>query len=246
MTIVATISCYTLSAQVLKATNRELLDEMVAPVLSESARGVLSTDNEVVSLGSISDTECHDISFAIRNTTATKVAITELRSSCSCLKLKSRALTLEGGEQTTIGATFNPAGRNDSFSLNIDLYTSLDSSRPTMRLIITGEVIRSDQWAHLAESMGALRLSRRSVTIEGRGSERIAIANSGTTALRLTASPQIEGLRLRTEPEVIEPQCEGDMVIEYRGEPIELNTAIVVDGISGSATQRMIKITIRR
>ena len=234
------------SAQVLKPVDREHLDAMVNPALSTKAAGTINSDCATLEVGTISDTEECDVRFVVRNTTTSKIAITELRTSCSCLKPMTRPLVIESGEQATIEATFNPAGRNGKFSYNIDLYTSLDESHPTERLTLVGSVKRSDEWAHLPESMGQLRLSRRSVTIEGQGSERIAMANSGTTPLRLTATSDVEHLRLYSIPEVIAPHSEGDIIVEYRGSAMELNTTIIVEGIDASAPQRTIRVTIKR
>ncbi len=238
--------CSTASAQVLQSVDRELLDAMVKPTLSTEAAGAVKADSDILQMGTISDGVSYDLCFVVRNTSTRSVAITELRSSCSCLKLKTRPTLIKSGEQRRIEATFDPAGRSGEFSLNIDLYTSLDEGHPTERLTITGRVERSDKWSHLPESMGELRLSRRAVTIEHQGRERIIIANSGTTPLHLAATTAIEGLRLYTTPEVIAPGDEGEMIVEYRGTPIELNTTITIEGISGSASQRRVEVTIKR
>jgi hypothetical protein len=102
--------------------------------------------------------------------------------------------------------------------------------------------------------MGTLRLSRKSVTLDGvrrdiTRTERIAIANSGTRDLRLTAQSTTPSITLRTEPEILAPGAEGDIVISYT--PTEevttdMETMLVVEGCEARASERVIRITIKR
>jgi hypothetical protein len=158
---------------------------------------------------------------------------------------------IEAGESVTLRAEFNPAGRNGGFSIPILLYTTLDTKHPTARLVVEGCVIASDEWSHLPQSMGTLRLSRKSVTFNSSTrTERIRVANIGEEPLRISATSTIEGIALRTEPEVLQPNDEGDIIITYApsAEPKhDIESAIIVEGCGAARpTERMIKITIKR
>ena len=98
--------------------------------------------------------------------------------------------------------------------------------------------------------MATHRASRKSVTFDrDTRTERIAVANAGDTPLRISAKPTTEGIALRTEPEVLQPNAEGDIVITYAPSlrpKHDIETVIFVEGCgTARPTERMIKITIK-
>lgn len=225
---------------------RAELDSLVNPALSEKAKGVFRGEEKNKNIGTIGAESCVEVSFTLRNATVEPITITEIRSSCSCLKVATRPETIEPNAAITIDAEFNPTGRNGKFSQNILVYTNLDAVRPTERLTVEGVVKNSDEWLHLPEYMGVLRLSRKEITLTSEGYERIAVANTSSQPVRLTAKSPVAGLEFSTEPEIIEAGTEGDIIIKYRGEARNLATLLIIEGIAGRPTDRMIKITIKR
>ena len=237
-------------AQERKIVSRAELDALVNPTLSEVAAGAIVAEPATRNMGEVADTATINAFFTLRNTTAEAIEVTEIRSSCSCLKVVTPITRIEAEESIVLRAEFNPAGRNGSFSIPILLYTPLDATKPTLRLVVEGTVTATDEWSHLPHSMGLLRLSRKSVTFSSdTRTERIAVANVGDTPLRISAKPTTEGIALRTEPEVLQPNEEGDIVITYlpTTEPKhDIETAIIVEGCGAARpSERMIKITIK-
>ncbi len=237
-------------AQERRVLSRAELDALVNPTLSEVAQGAIVAEPATRNMGEVADTDKVNAYFTLRNTTAEAIEITEVRSSCSCLKVVTPITRIEAKESVTLRAEFNPEGRNGGFSIPILLYTPLDSAHPTLRLVVEGSVMATDEWAHLPERMGTLRLSRRSVTFNSNTrTERIAVANVGDTPLRIGAKSTTAGITLRTEPELIMPNAEGDIVITFSPatEPRhDIETAIIVEGCgTARPTERMIKITIK-
>ena len=238
-------------AQERRVLSRAELDALVNPTLSEVAQGVIIAEPATRNMGEVADSERVNAYFVLRNTTTEAIEITEIRSSCSCLKLTTPITLIEAGESITLRAEFNPAGRNGGFSIPILLYTTLDPKHPTLRLTVEGNVVATDEWSHLPESMGTLRLSRKSVTFDrNTRTERIAVVNVGNCAIRLSAHPTAEGITLRTEPELLQPNAEGDIVITYSptAEPMrDIETAIIVEGCgTARPSERMIKIIIKK
>lgn len=225
---------------------RQQLDSLVNPALSTKATGALRASDRDKNIGIIGAGELARVSFVLHNATAKPITITELRSSCGCLTVTTKPSTIEPHSAMTVDAVFNPAGRNGWFSQNILVYTHLDGSQPTERLIVEGTVINDDEWLHLPKHMGVLRLSRKEVTITTKGEERIAVANTSAQPLGLSAKTTIKGLTFRTEPEIIEAGKEGDIIIEYDGEPCNITTMLIVEGIAARPSERVIKITIKR
>ena len=231
--------------------SRAEIDKVVNPSLSTVAKRAVRAERSVVEIGTIKQDEQREVSFTLKNTSASTVAITELRSTCSCLRVATKPKALRAGEEIEVVAMFNPAGRNGGFSIPILLYTTLDPKHPTLRLTVEGNVVATDEWSHLAESMGTLRLSRKSVTFDrNTRTERIAVVNVGENPVTLSAKPTAEGITLRTEPELLQPNAEGDIVITYSPttEPMrDIETAIIVEGCgTARPSERMIKIIIKK
>ena len=245
-----------ISANVLHAQlpSRSEIDQAVNPSLSTVAQRAVRAEKSVVDLGIIAQEEQRQVSFVLKNSSATTVTITELRSTCSCLKVATKPKTLRHNEELEVVATFNPAGRSGKIKLDIFVYTSLDAQSPTERLTVTGVMNIGDKYSHLPYGMGELRLSRRSVTIDNckvgaTRTERIAVANAGTRELTISAQSTVEGLSLRLAPTTLMPGEEGDIMISYTTKQAvtqDIQTMLIVDGCSGRPTDRAIKVTITK
>lgn len=228
---------------------RQELDSLVNPAVSKVAEDAIVADERHKNIGTTEADELVRVSFTLRNTTSEPIAITEIRSSCSCLKLTTKPQVIKARESISINASLNTEGRKGKFRHNIFVYTTLDSNHPTERLTLEGVIKNDDNWLHLPESIGDVRLSRKEVTIEGRGEERIAMANTSTKTMRLKALSTIAGLTLHTEPEVIEAGAEGNIVISYKPNKMivsDIETMLIVEGVEASAMERTIKIKIKR
>ena len=234
--------------------SRAEIDRAVNPSLSEVAKRAVRAEANIVELGTIKHYEQRTVSFMLKNTSATTVAITELRSTCSCLKVVTKPKALRPNEELEVVAVFNASGRTSKVKLDIFVYTSLDAKSPTERLTVTGTMAQSSKFAHLPYSAGELRLSRNTVTIDNTRmgatrTERIAVANTSTRVLSITAQSTVEGLSLRVEPTVLKPGEEGDIVVSYtpkRAVVEDIQTILILEGCSGRPTERAIKITIKR
>lgn len=238
-------------AQERRVLSRAELDALVNPTLSVVAEGAIVAEPATCNIGEVADTNKVNAYFTLRNTTTEAIEISSIRSSCSCLKVATPIKGIDVAESVTLRAEFNPAGRNGGFSIPILLYTPLDAEHPTLRLVVEGSVVATDEWSHLPERMGTLRMSRKSVTFDcNTRTERIAVANIGDKPVTLSTQPTIEGITLRTEPAQLMPDEEGDIVITYAptAEPkLDMETAIIVEGCgTARPTERMIKITIKK
>lgn len=243
-TIVAT-------AQERHLLSRSALDSLVNPPLSTSVAGYITAECEAINLGKISDSESVTVEFKLRNTGDQGVNITALRSTCSCLRVSADSERIEPQGKMSIVGSFDPVGRSGDFLLRILVYTDLDSLRPTLKLSIEGDIEANDTLSHLSHRIGALRLSRKEVTIgeSDSSTERIAVVNTSERPIRITSRSTIESLNLRSEPEVIAPKGEGDIVISYKPDRAlerDITTMLLIEGIEAPPIERMIKVTIKR
>lgn len=238
-------------AQVRTLPTREEIDSIVHPKLSVIAKRGVS--GESISVGEIDDTNTITARFTLRNTTEEVVAITELRTLCNCLQVTTTPRALQPNESMTLEVQFDPIGRTGTFEQEVYIYTSLDKHYPTERLTLTGEIRPTDRFPHLRHRMGALRLSRKEVVLDGikvgaARSERIVVANSGSETITISATPTIEGLSIATV--TLAPNEEGELIVSYTAESLpisDIEAVVVVEGITTQRpTERMIKIMINR
>lgn len=250
--IVLCLVAYNISyAQVRTLPTRAKIDSIVHPALSTIAhRGV---SGESVEAGRIDGSKRVTARFTLRNTTEEAVAITEFRTLCNCLQVTTEPRAMQPGESMTLDVQFNPAGREGAFDEVIYVYTSLDEHHPTERLTLTGEIVTADRFSHLRYHIGALRLSRNEVVLDGirvgaTRSERIVVANSGIETITISAKPTIEGLSIA--PVTLRPNEEGELLVSYTADRLpafDIETVVVVEGIATPRpTERMIKIMIKQ
>lgn len=244
------LGCAMLSAQL---PTRKEIERAVNPALSVVAKRGVRAEKSSIDLGIVDKSDMLTIRFTLSNLTGNKVAITELRSSCSCLQIATKPCTLGANEKMEVVAKFNPAGRSGKLKLDILVYTSLDAKSPTERLTITGMMATADNNTHLPYAMGELRLSRKSVVFDApkvgaTRIERIVVANTSQRAIRLTAHSTVEGLSLRCEPATLKPGEEGTLIISYTPKKSlnNIETLLILEGCSGRATDRSIKIMITK
>lgn len=234
--------------------SRSEIDKAVNPALSAVAKRGVSAQRNTIDLGEVEQEGLQEVSFRLKNTTAATVAITQLRSTCSCLKVVTKPKVLKPNEELDVVATFNPVGRSGKIKLDIFVYTSLDANSPTERLTVTGVMRVNDKYAHLPHAMGELRVSRRSLTIDNikvgaTRSERIAVANAGDREIAISANSTTPGLSLRLEPTTLKPGEEGDIVVSYKATTSlrqDIQTMLIIEGCSGRPTERTIKVTITK
>lgn len=241
------------TAQSRTLLSRSALDSLVRPQVSAKGE-VIYVEPWRRELGIVDANSLVAVQFKLHNTSSADITITDIRSTCGCLCIKSKPTLLAAGKSIAIDAEFNPARRNGRFEHDILLYTSLDQSYPTSRLTVIGEVKNSDRWAHLPERMGSLCLSRKAVTIDAitagkRRTEHIVCANGGTKELRISARSTVEGLSLQCVPEVIAAGCEAEITISYLSDkPLskEFRTMLIIEGVDCSPAERMISITLKK
>lgn len=247
--LLALLSLAELSAQQRVLLSRSALDSLVYPTLSAEARGKLVGTPAKCDLGTIDPTKRVEMEFYLLNTTTSTVTISDLRPTCSCVEIKHSVEQIEAGKSGNIVCEFNPAGRSGSFSIDIFVYTNLDTDQPTERLTLVGEVRANDRWSHLRYAAGDLRLSRREVRFRENSEERIACANAADKPMTLSARSTVDGLTLRTEPEIIAPNSDGEIIISYRPKQqakMAIRTMLIIEGVGGSPSERMITVTIEK
>ena len=245
-----------LHAQEWKLMTREEIEAKVHPALMQDGNCLLQFDTCRLSVGTLNEEDQpRTVSFRFRNVSQQPLTLTKVTTSCGCTGAVFSKKPLAPQEESRIELTFHPKNRPGTVDAEALVYTNLSNQSPVARLSLTGYVKAGDEWSHLPQSMGHLRLTQKQVEFqlsEKTKKQRIACANSGEQPLKLKAMLLPAGLTLHTEPEVIQPGQEGDLVISLEPEKITLldtdekTLSIILDGVNGKPSERTIKVLIKR
>ena len=158
-------------------------------------------------------------SAKLRNTGAETLAITQIKSTCGCLKAEPTKRVVAPNEEIAVALKYYPRGHAGRVRQRVLLYTNLSNERPSAVLTLTGLVTAAeDKSFYYPYTRGVLRLRQDTVRLSGeREVQRIAIMNGGSTELKLEIDTNFlpKGVSVRFEPSKIAPKGQGDMVVEY-------------------------------
>ncbi len=190
------------------------------PTLAEGAEQIIF-DTHDLSLGLISEDDT-DVkgSFTLSNDSDSPIIITRIAVSCPCVDVNYTKRPLMSGESTKIDFSYAPKGFPGRINRRLTIYTNLSQSKPSALLTISGEVEPSKDHSGLyPHSCGVLRLRQPQVSFTSgseRAVERIVVFNDSPKALRLGVLGSLPaGLSFATDPEVIAPNSEAEIVISH-------------------------------
>ena len=243
-------------AQVTKRLSRAAVDSLLNPALSPEADKIIAFDAVTKDIGDIKESDSvRTVRFTFRNVSGKPLTITRVTTHCGCTVASFGKQPVAAGDSSVITVQYNPKGRAGTIDTNAFVYVCGAGSRPVAKLTILGNVVNDDEWSHLPVVMGCLRTKRRSVVFEPlkggtEPQQRIPCVNVGKDSVRLSSSILPSYARLSTEPSVIAPGEEADIIITIVGSvlPKELPGSfnIVLDGIGGPLRDRTIKVTLNR
>ena len=254
-----------LSAQT-KRLSREAIDSIRNRKVIENADSFFAFAVKVVDFGTIYESDsAMTFSFPFRNSSKEKMVLKNVSANCGCIYSHCEKYEYEPGEEGVLSVKFNPKGRSGTVDKNIfvyamtadDFYSDIDGERKSPMLVakltLLGNVVDMNEWRHLPEVMGDLRLKRKTVLFEpiraGTSPQmRIMCANVGTLPLKLSSKLLPEFMKFGTEPSEIAPGEEGDIVITIDGDKLPKDGknkySILVDGVEGRISDRTIEIKI--
>lgn len=238
-----------------RSLTREQIDSIVHPVLHAEAAKILCADNSSYNLGKMSESDS-PVSriFRLRNVSNDSQRIVRVRTSCGCTAAVFDSTLIAPGKDVAITLTYNPKNRPGTIDVDAFVYIEGNARQPMARLSLYGEVIDDDLWRHLPQSMGTLRLKRKEVRFAelpatGKTTMRILCANSGVKPLKLTSRILPPYAALHTEPSVIPPGGEADLVITIDVDRLpstegEIHTSLIVEGVGGKPSERTLQLMI--
>lgn len=233
-------------------------DSLVNPLLLKEGGLVLCFDSLNMHIGKLYDNDApRTYTFRYSNVSSRDVRITKISTSCGCTAASFASEVIAPGAEGMVTLVYNPKNRIGTVETHAFVYTTVSTKYPVARLTLTGEVVCSDKWDYLPYAMGALRIKRKQVvfsevTSSIRPSERILCANTGEKFLKLSAQMLPPYARFRSEPDVIPPGQEGDLVITVDGSKLpekttdKLQFTFIIEGIDASLSDRLVNVIINR
>ena len=191
-------------------------------------------------------------SATLRNGGGDTLVITQIKTTCGCLKAEAERRLLAPNEATTLRLKYYPRGHAGRVRQRVLVYANNANDAPSALLTLTGLVEasadRSDDYPY---SRGVLRLRQDTVRLSG-GEEnsRIAIMNGGSAELLLAVDENFlpKGVKVHFEPSRLAPKGEGYMVVEYKPtaeqSPANLGK-IYIKGLNLPPRQSAVDIVVR-
>lgn len=144
-----------------------VVDSLVNPPLLEEGGQVFCFDSLHMHIGNIPDTDAPRVcTFPSAISVAGRYG-TENYTSCGCTAAAFSSGTLVPGTESTVTLVYDPKNRIGTVETYAFVYTDVSDKHPVARLVLTGEVICSDEWSYLPVVMGVLRMKRKQVVIFG-------------------------------------------------------------------------------
>lgn len=257
--VAAPFSPVHLVAQEKRGDSATALDSLVNPPLLKGSERILSFDSCRKQIGTLSEDDSpRTIKFRFRNVSGSQIGITRVNTSCGCTVAAFEKNLIAPGAESTIALTYHPKNHPGTVDTQAFVYTTASDKQPVARLSLSGNVTSSDLWRHLPYSAGALKMKRKQVVFSEikstmKPSERILCGNSGSTPLKLSALMLPSYASFRTEPSVLAPGEEGDLVITIDGSKIpqdrektDLRFSFLIEGVNVRPSVRTVEVIIKR
>ncbi len=160
--------------------------------------------------------------FKFTNTGSSPLLIIRAQASCGCTTPEYPKHPIRPGESGVISVTYHAKGRPGTFHKSIYIYDNSTANHRTVHLI-TGNVVSSKRPEETyTKSLGAgLRLKNRSLSFfdlypnRPNRTRSLTAYNESNEPIQLVFSHVPKHLYVECDPQIIEPQKEGQILITY-------------------------------
>ena len=198
---------------------REKLEAMNNPKLTASALAMKFETMYIKANPMGEDDGVQTFTYPFVNVGEDTLQIRNLVAACSCITAFCPRMTVAPGEDSEIIVKYNPKGHPGRFERRIMVYAGQDEE-PTAILRLYVEVDRGGDFSGLYPiAMGNIRVRRNEVSFHSgrKAVERCPFVNVSGKVFTLTCDTPLLPvcLSVRTEPEVLQPGQEGEIIISY-------------------------------
>lgn len=190
---------------------------------AQEKKAIISFEKVTHNFGQIleDDGEC-TYEFKFTNIGDAPLVVNRVQSSCGCTTPDWSKEPIAPGGSGLIKATYSPKGRPGFFNKNITVYSN--AAVVSQTLIIKGDVIkdRPDPEKTHPYTLGSLRLKENTLDFKQVGNtetvkQYIEVFNLGESGVSLTFENISPFLELALEPQIIQANDVGNIVITYKG-----------------------------
>ena len=230
-----------------------------SPSVTMAQNELLKFDRTLIDAGTMTEDDApRTYIFTGRNVSRQTLYITQVKTTCGCTCSTVSIKELKPGAVFKVSITFTPNRYPGTINTGAFLYLREAAGTPAAKLALTGKVLPgADVWARYPHKMGALRLKQSKVSISEvkpgtQPSARILCGNSGNKALRISSLLLPPYARLSTEPEVLQPGDEADLVITILADkipstmPATFSFPVVLEGLDVRPSDRTIQVSVSR
>lgn len=229
----------------------------VHPKLLTNSQELLQFSSSLQDLGTLTEDDApRTCSFIGKNVSKQTIYIQRVHTTCGCTAAEISQRELKPGDSCEIKLIYTAKNHPGTIDADAFVYLSVSDKQPAARLTLTGKVVPgADEWARFRHSMGTLRLKQDKVRFTEvkkgmKPEERILCGNSGKLPLKITALLIPDFAKLHTEPAVIAPGEEADLVITVDSDKLPLKKQkslcfqIVLEGVKGKPSDRTIHVEV--
>lgn len=231
------------------------MDSILNPSLATDAHKLLRFEADVLRIGNLNDTDApKTYEFRFTNISRNPVTISRVNTNCGCTVAEYPRHPIAVGATAILQVTYNPQNRPGTIDTNVFVYLANHGNRPIAKLTLLGNVRQSDEWDYLPVVMGNLRLKRSKVkftelSVGGMSTMRVLCANTGQRPLRLSASMLPPYAAFSTQPTIIAPGKEADIVITIDGKKLSQSVhkhtfSFLIEGVKGRPSERMMEVDL--
>ena len=210
--------CFGAEARI-KIVPKEKFESVNFPRPSEDASFIKFDNTHIVAEYMSEDDGVQTFSYPFTNVGQDTLRIKRLVSTCSCASASCDVRDVAPGKTSRVIVRYNPKGHPGRFERKVFVYTA-SGDAPAAVLRLSVEVGTGQDWSlRYPVSMGRIRMVCPEVVFKAdrNGVERRAFVNVGESPVELKCDSMMlpECLAFRTEPAVVGPGEEGDIIVSY-------------------------------
>lgn len=241
-----------LSAQI-RIVRREVLDSISNPALAKNA-SCLKFDKVMIQADPMQEDDAPEtFIYSFRNTSDSPINIDRIVSTCTCAKAECDKDTVGPGQEASVSLTYYPKGHPGTFERKVFVYTDGYKSPSAILRLKVNVSSGNDLSGLYSIQMGKIRLRSGQVSFspEHRAVERLAFLNVSDAPLKLQCDSSFlpPCLEFRTEPQVVAPGEEGEIVISFDPEKYaegnrRKQMQVILQSMGVPPSQSTIKVTV--
>lgn len=226
---------------------------------AKAQEALLRFDRQVIDAGKMTEDDApRTYTFIGRNMSGRMQEITRIQTTCGCTKSSVSQMILQPGDSCKIEITFTPNGYPGTIDTRAFVYLKETGKELVTKIGLKGMVLPSaDIWYRFKYKMGDLRLKQCMVSFDevkaGTQPEvRILCGNSGKKPLRISSLVLPQYALVKTEPKVIAPGDEADLVVTLLVDKIpptmmpNFTFQIILEGVDAKPSDRTITVVVNR